>query len=51
MGGNSPDWANATVKRGKISESDRSFDFDFWRSQSAEMKIAAIWRMVVSIIG
>jgi hypothetical protein len=34
-------------RMGKISELDRSFDYEFWAAQTAEMKMAAIWEMVV----
>lgn len=43
----SADWSKAAVQRGRISGSDRSFDYEFWRGQSAEMKMAAIWEMVI----
>jgi len=41
------DLTNAIVKRGKISERDRSFDYEFWREQSIEAKLTAIWEMTV----
>ena len=41
------DLSNAVVRRGKISASDRSFDYAFWRDQPIEAKLAAIWDMTV----
>ena len=41
------DWSKAKVLRGKISESDRSFDYDFWRAQSPATKMATIWETVL----
>ena len=41
------DLLKAEVRRGKISEMDRSFDYDFWRRQPLEMKFRAIWEMTV----
>ncbi|MFN0022479.1 MAG: hypothetical protein ACKVS5_01110 [Parvularculaceae bacterium] len=41
------DLSKAELRRGKITESDRSFDLEFWRAQSAELKMSAIWEMVV----
>ncbi|MEX0644135.1 MAG: hypothetical protein WD076_02420, partial [Parvularculaceae bacterium] len=41
------DLSKAEMRRGKISEMDRSFDYEFWRSQSLEMKMRAIWEMTV----
>lgn len=41
------DLSKAEMRRGKITESGRSFDHEFWRAQSAEMKMGAIWEMVV----
>lgn len=34
-------------RRGKISELDRSFDLDFWQSQSPEARFDATWELVV----
>ncbi|MBY0423401.1 MAG: hypothetical protein K2Q06_13925 [Parvularculaceae bacterium] len=41
------DLSKAMVRRGKISEMTRDHDYEFWRNQSAEIKMAAIWEMVV----
>jgi len=41
------DWSQAKTGHDKISDSDRSFDYDFWRGQSAAVKMAAIWQMIV----
>lgn len=41
------DLSNAVVRRGKITESDRAADYEFWRSQPVAMKFAAIWEMTV----
>jgi hypothetical protein len=41
------DLSKAEVHRGKISEMTRDPDYEFWRRQSAEMKMSAIWEMVV----
>jgi hypothetical protein len=41
------DLSKAKVLRGKISESSRDFDYAFWREQSLEMKMRAIWEMTV----
>ena len=41
------DLSKAKMKRGKLSESNRSFDYDFWRDESVKMKMAAIWEMTV----
>lgn len=34
-------------RRGKISELDRSFDLNFWQSQSPEARFDATWELVV----
>jgi len=41
------DLSKAEMRRGKISEMDRSFEYNFWRNQSLEMKMRAIWEMTV----
>ncbi len=41
------DLSKATVKRGKISQSNRSMDYEFWRTQPLAVKMAAIWEMTV----
>ena len=41
------DLSKAKVQRGKLSESDRNFDYDFWRGQPIAVKMAAIWEMTV----
>jgi|GEM_PF-5758247 len=41
------DLSNARVHRGKISESDRKLDYEFWRRQPIEAKMAAIWEMAI----
>jgi hypothetical protein len=41
------DWSKATVHRGKISGSTQSLDYEFWRHQSEEMKMAAVWEMII----
>jgi hypothetical protein len=41
------DLSKAQMRRGRITGSDRSFDLEFWRAQSAETKMGAIWEMVV----
>ena len=34
-------------RTGKIEEMDRSFDRQFWQSQSDEARLAAAWELVV----
>lgn len=34
-------------KTGKIEEMDRSFDLQFWQSQSDTQRFAAAWELVV----
>jgi len=41
------DLSQATLHRGKISESDSSYDYEFWRNQHIAAKMAAIWEMTV----
>ncbi len=41
------DLSKAKMRRGKLSESDRSFDYEFWRDQPIPVKMAAIWEMTV----
>lgn len=35
------------VKKGKIENKDRPFDFHFWQSQSSTARFAAAWDLVV----
>lgn len=32
---------------GKIEDLDRSFDLEFWQSQSAHVRFAAAWELIV----
>lgn len=41
------DLSKAKTLRGKISEATRDFDYEFWREQPAEVKMSAVWEMVV----
>jgi hypothetical protein len=41
------DLSKAMVARGKIGEMDRSFDYEFWRRQSLQTKMTAIWDMTL----
>ena len=40
----SVDWK---VRKGRIEELDRSFDYDFWQSQSPLARLEAAWQMVI----
>ena len=37
------DW---TVRKGKLSELDRSFDYEFWQAQTPTQRFAAAWQLV-----
>lgn len=41
------DLSKAKTLRGRINETTRDFDYEFWRGQSVEMKMSAIWEMVL----
>ena len=34
-------------RKGKIEELDRSFDLDFWQSQTPQARFHAMWELVV----
>ena len=34
-------------RKGKINELDRSFDLQFWQSQSPDARFAAVWELIV----
>lgn len=34
-------------RRGKIEELDRSFDLEFWQSQTSKARFEAAWELVV----
>lgn len=36
------------MRFGKISEMDKSFDIEYWQSQTSEERCSAVWEMVVS---
>lgn len=38
------DW---TVRKGKIEELDRSFDYEYWQSKSPTARFAAAWELVL----
>lgn len=37
------DWI---AKKGKIEDLDRSFDYEYWQSQSVTARLEAAWQMV-----
>jgi hypothetical protein len=41
------DLSKSTMHRGKLSESCRRIDYEFWREQTISMKMAAIWEMTI----
>jgi hypothetical protein len=41
------DLSKAEVRYSKIGDMDRSFDYEFWRRQTFETKMSAIWEMTV----
>lgn len=43
----SPDSPLIMERMGKVSESDRSFDIEFWQRQGPEAIFAAAWEMVL----
>lgn len=34
-------------RKGKIEDLDRSFDLDFWQSQTPQVRFAAAWELIV----
>ena len=36
-----------TERRGKLEELDRSFDLQFWQSQSPQARFSAAWELIV----
>ncbi len=41
------DLSKAILHRGKLTESSRAHDYEFWRQQSVRVKMAAIWEMTL----
>ena len=35
------------IRKGKIQEMDRSFDLEFWQSQSPTARFDAVWELIV----
>ena len=38
---------NFVERRGKLNELDRSFDLQFWQSQSSQTRFDATWELIV----
>jgi hypothetical protein len=38
---------NFVERRGKLNELDRSFDLQFWQSQSSQARFDATWELIV----
>ncbi len=38
---------NFVMRKGKLSEHDRSFDIEFWQSQPPKARFDAAWELVV----